>query len=185
MCIRDRFGAFGTRGAMSPQHTPGLANHALKPQAIARRRAFRKATDRFALDRRQRVSTHVCRARSRTRTRDSLLYAVRWVSGGSARSHLRRRGASLRLAAHHVRAHPAIRQPAPARACPTPSAGVTLARANCPPLLCWAPCPPPPPYSDRQRRLPARRHNALKPQPIARSTTVRQTTPLFETPAPP
>jgi len=56
--------------AMGPQHTRALAHNALKPQAIARRRAFRQATHRFALDRRPRVSTHVCRARSRTITRD-------------------------------------------------------------------------------------------------------------------
>jgi len=31
------------------QHTPALAHNALEPQAIARRRAFRKATNRFAL----------------------------------------------------------------------------------------------------------------------------------------
>jgi len=135
--------AVGPRGAMGPQHTPALAHNALKPQAIARRRAFRKATHRFALDRRPRVSTHVCRARSRTITRDSLLYAVRWVSGGSARSHLRRRGASLRLASHHVRGHPATRQPAPARACPVPSAGIPLARASGHPLVSWGPLAPP------------------------------------------
>ena len=53
------------------------------------------------------------------------------------RSHLRRGGASLRLAAHHFRGHPAIRQPAPAHACPTPSAGVTLAQGK-PHLRSWA-----------------------------------------------
>jgi hypothetical protein len=42
--------AVGPHGAMDPQHTPALAHNALKPQAIARRRAFRKATHRFALD---------------------------------------------------------------------------------------------------------------------------------------
>jgi hypothetical protein len=35
-------------GAMGPKHTPALAHKALKPQAIARRRVFRKATHRFA-----------------------------------------------------------------------------------------------------------------------------------------
>ena len=54
------------------------------------------------------------------------------LSGGWARTHLRRRGASLRLAAHHVGGHPAICQPAPARACHAPSAGVTLARGKLP-----------------------------------------------------
>ena len=137
------FGRLAPTGLMSPQHTPTLAHNALKPQAIARRRAFRKATHRFALDRRPRVSTHVCRARSRTITRDSLVYAVRWVSGGSARSHLRRRGASLRLASHHVHGHPATRQPAPARACPVPSAGIPLARASGHPLVSWGPLAPP------------------------------------------
>ena len=64
------------------QHTPALAHNALEPHAIARRRAFRKATHRFALDRRPRVSTHVCRARSRTITRDfGSATAVQWVSG--------------------------------------------------------------------------------------------------------
>ena len=57
-------------------------------------------------------------AHNNARLCEALLYAVRWVSRGSARSHLRRRGASLRLASHHVRGHPATRQPAPARACP-------------------------------------------------------------------
>ena len=47
------------------------------------------------------------------------------------------RGASLHLAAHHVRGHPATRQPTPARACPTPSAGVTLAWGKSP-LGSWA-----------------------------------------------
>ena len=74
-------------------------------------------------------------AHNNARLCEAQLYAVWWVSGGSARSHLRRRGASLRLAAHHVRGHPAIRQPAPARACPVPSAGVPLARASGHPLV--------------------------------------------------
>ena len=100
-------------GAMGPQqHTPALAHNALKPQAIARRRAFRKATHRFAL-RRPRVSAHVC-PRDKHYSGTVRLWLV--LSGGSARSHLRRRGASLRLAAHHVGGHPAIaspRRPAP------------------------------------------------------------------------
>ena len=134
---------FGQRfplGAMSPQHTPALAHNALKPQAIARRRAFKKATHRFAPPA-VRKRTRLLRARSRITTRDKhySCTAGLWLvlSGGSARSHLRRRGASLRLAAHHVRGHPATRQPAPARACPTPSAGVTLARGKSP-LRSWA-----------------------------------------------
>ena len=36
-------------GCMGLQHAPALAHNALEPQAIARRRAFRKATNRFAL----------------------------------------------------------------------------------------------------------------------------------------
>jgi hypothetical protein len=75
------------------------------------------------------VSALVCRG-----TKHS---AVRRGCTAGPRSHLRRRGASLRLAAHHVRGHPAIRQPAPARACPTPSVGVTLARGKSP-LRSWA-----------------------------------------------
>ena len=70
---------FGQRfplGAMSPQHTPALAHNALKPQAIARRRAFRKATHRFALDRRPCVSAHVCRARARAQQRATSTTAV-------------------------------------------------------------------------------------------------------------
>ena len=35
-------------GCMGLQHAPALAHNALEPQAIARRRAFRKATHRFA-----------------------------------------------------------------------------------------------------------------------------------------
>jgi hypothetical protein len=131
---------------MGPQHTPALAHNALKPQAISRRRAFRKATHRFAVDHRPRVrvSTHICRARARAQQRATLssTTAVQWVSGGSARSHLRRRGASLRLASHHVRGHPATRQPAPARACPVPSAGAPLAWSSGHPLVSWAPWPP-------------------------------------------
>jgi hypothetical protein len=75
------------------------------------------------------VSAPVCRGTKHIYSCTAGLY------GGA--SHLRRRGASLRLAAHHVRGHPAIRQPAPARACPTPSAGVTLARGKSP-LRSWA-----------------------------------------------
>jgi hypothetical protein len=56
-------------GAMGPQHTPALAHNALKPQAIARRRAFRKATHRFAQPA-ARKRTCSPRARSRTTTRD-------------------------------------------------------------------------------------------------------------------
>jgi hypothetical protein len=82
-------------------------------------------------------------AHNNARLCEALLYAVRWVSGGSARSHLRRRGASLRLASHHVRGHPATRQPAPARACPVPSAGIPLARASGHPLVSWGPLAPP------------------------------------------
>ena len=140
---------FGQRfprlGAMSAQHTPALAHNALKPQAIARRRAFRKATHRFAPPA-VRKRTRLLRARSRITTRDKhySCTAGLWLvlSGGSARSHLRRWGASLRLAAHHVRGHPATRQPAPARACPVPSAGVTLARASGNHLGSWAPLAP-------------------------------------------
>ena len=82
-------------------------------------------------------------AHNNARLCEALLYAVRWVSGGSARSHLRRRGASLRLASHHVHGHPATRQPAPARACPVPSAGIPLARASGHPLVSWGPLAPP------------------------------------------
>jgi hypothetical protein len=38
---------------MGPQHTPVLAHNALKPQAISRKRAFRKATHMFAAGRAQ------------------------------------------------------------------------------------------------------------------------------------
>ena len=64
---------FGQRfpriGAMGPQHTPALVHNALKPQATARRRAFRKATHRFAPPA-ARKHKHLPRARSRTTTRD-------------------------------------------------------------------------------------------------------------------
>ena len=43
------FGQGFAPAAMGLQHTPALAHNALEPQAIARRRAFRKATNRFAL----------------------------------------------------------------------------------------------------------------------------------------
>ena len=120
---RGPISEFGKRlapGAMGPQHTPALAHNAPKPQAISRKRAFRKATHRFAPPA-ARKRTCLPRARSRTTTRDKhYSYTVGlWLilSGGSTRSHLRRWGANLRLAAHRVRGHSAARQPAPARAC--------------------------------------------------------------------
>ena len=111
----------------APQHTPALAHNALKPQAIARKRAFRKATHRFAPPA---TRKRTCLPRDKHYSGTARLWLV--LSGGSARTHLRRRGASLRLAAHHVGGHPAICQPAPARACHAPSAGVTLARGQLP-----------------------------------------------------
>ena len=55
--------------ARTAKHTPTLAHNALKPQAIARRRAFRKATYRFAPPA-VRKRTRLPRARSHTTTRD-------------------------------------------------------------------------------------------------------------------
>ena len=74
------------------------------------------------------VSAHVCRG-TKHYSCTAGLYSGATVSPSGCRS------ASLRLAAHHVRGHPAIRQPAPARACPVPSAGVPLARASGHPLV--------------------------------------------------
>ena len=108
------------------------AHNALKPQAIARKRAFRKATHRFAPPA---TRKRTCLPRDKHYSGTARLWLV--LSGGWARTHLRRRGASLRLAAHHVGGHPAICQPAPARACHAPSAGVTLARGKFP----WSPRP--------------------------------------------
>ena len=119
---------FAPRGyGSAPQHTPALAHKALKPQAIARKRAFRKATHRFAPPA---TRKRTCLPRDKHYSGTARLWLV--LSGGWARTHLRRRGASLRLAAHHVGGHPAICQPAPARACHAPSAGVTLARGKLP-----------------------------------------------------
>ena len=104
-----------------------MAHNALKPQAIARKRAFRKATHRFAPPA---ARKRTCLPRDKHYSCTARLWLV--LSGGWQRTHLRRRGASLRLAAHHVGGHPAICQPAPARACHAPSAGVTLARGKLP-----------------------------------------------------
>jgi hypothetical protein len=98
--------------AMGPQHTPALAHNVLKPQAIARRRASRKGTHRFAP-----VCTGlhqfapVCTGLHTTRDKHHSCTVGLWlIPGGLVRSHLRRWGASLRLAAHHAC------QPGPARA---------------------------------------------------------------------
>ena len=85
---------------------------------------------RTGLHRRPCVSAHVCRARARAQQCTTSSTAVQLycraladsARGFSMMSHLRCRGASLRLAAHHVHGHPATRQPTPARACPIPSA---------------------------------------------------------------
>ena len=75
---------FGQRfphlGAMGLHHTPALAHNALKPQAIARRRAFRKATHRFAPPA-TRKRTRLPRARSRTTTCDKHYSCTAGVRG--------------------------------------------------------------------------------------------------------
>ena len=100
---------------------------------------------RTGLHRRPCVSAHVCRARARAQQCTTSTTAVQLycralassVRGFSTMSHLRRRGASLRLAAHHVHGHLATRQPAPPPTCPAPSAGVTLAWAQENAPLAW------------------------------------------------
>jgi hypothetical protein len=140
------FGQSLPPGAMGPQHTPAPAHNALKPQAIARRRAFKTATHRFAPPA-VRKRTRLPRARSRKTTRDKhySCTAGLWLvlSAGARHSvpHVRHRGVSLRLAAHHVHGHPVAHQPTPPSACPVPSAIVALhvarARGNAP-LGSWA-----------------------------------------------
>ena len=67
--------AFAPRGYGSAAHAPAsLAHNALKPQAIARRRAFRKATHRFAPPA-ARKRTRLPRARSCTTTRQAKHYS--------------------------------------------------------------------------------------------------------------
>ena len=129
--IRD-FGQRLPPGAMGPHHTPTLAHNALKPQAIPRRRAFKKATHRFAPSA-VRKRTCLPRARSRTTTRDKHYYMALVGSVMGFRptmSHRRRRGASLHLATHHVHGHPATRWPTPPPSCHVPSAGVPLAHGD-------------------------------------------------------
>ena len=112
----------GPRGAMGPQQTPALAHNALKPQAIARRRAFRKATHRFALDRRPRVSTHVCRARSRTITRDFVKhYSMLYGGCPGGRHGLTFGVAAPAFASHHITSTGTRPPASPRRPAPVPS----------------------------------------------------------------
>ena len=73
----------------------------------------------LALRRRPCVSVLVCHARGSRQQRATSTTAVRWgfgwccPRGFGTVPHLRHRGASLRLAAHHVHRHPATRQAAP------------------------------------------------------------------------
>ena len=116
------FGQGFAPGAMGPQHTPALAHNALKPQAIARRRAFRKATHRFALDRRPRVSTHVCRARSRTITRDFVKHYCMLYGGCPGGRHGLTFGvAAPAFASHHITSAGTRPPASPRRPAPVPS----------------------------------------------------------------
>ena len=131
----------GPRGrSKSRQHPPMLAGSApLELRLYKRLRGEGPSKrPRTGLHRRPCVSAHVCRARARAQQCTTSTTAVQMycraladsARGFSMMSHLRCRGASLRLAAHHVHGHLATRQPAPPPTCPAPSAGVTLAWAQ-------------------------------------------------------
>ena len=144
----------GPRGrSKSRQHPPMLAGSApLELRLYKRLRGEGPSKrPRTGLHRRPCVSAHVCHARARAQQCTTSTTAVQLycralagsVRGFSTMSHLRRRGASLRLASHHVGGHPATRQLAPAHACPVSSAGVPLARASGHPLVSKGPPGPP------------------------------------------
>ena len=114
----------GPRGrSKSRQHPPMLAGSApLELRLYKRLRGEGPSKrPRTGLHRRPCVSAHVCHARARAQQCTTSTTAVQLygralassVRGFSTMSHLRRRGASLRLAAHHVHGHLATRQPAP------------------------------------------------------------------------
>ena len=121
MCVSCIVGPRGR--SKSRQHPPMLAGSApLELRLYKRLRGEGPSKrPRTGLHRRPCVSAHVCRARARAQQCTTSTTAVQLygralassVRGFSTMSHLRRRGASLRLAAHHVHGHLATRQPAP------------------------------------------------------------------------
>ena len=129
---------------MSPQHTPALAHNALKPQAIARRRAFRKATHRFA-PRAARKRTRLPRARSRTTTRDKHYSCTLWLVGVrgfgtvlplASRRQAPPRSTSRRRAPGHPPARVGPRMSRPLGRSPLSVPGGPLASPEAP--LAWA-----------------------------------------------
>jgi hypothetical protein len=96
----------------APQHTPALAHNALNPQAIARKRAFRKATHRFAPPA-TRKRTCLPRA-STTAVRRGFGWFCQGVGHGLTFGAAAPASASQHITSAGTRPSPSPRRPAPA-----------------------------------------------------------------------